>query len=70
MKIKELRKKGIETLPAFILEQRKELFTFRTGLSGGKIRNVKSARALRRTVAQALTLLRETGREKGRPHSA
>jgi ribosomal protein L29 len=63
MKIKELRKKSIESLPTFILEQRKELYGFRVGLSGGKIRNVKSARALRRTVAQALTLVGESARK-------
>ena len=61
MKIKELRKKGLDSFPGFLAEKRKELYDFRIGLSGGKIRNVKAARLLRRDIARALTLMRESG---------
>lgn len=62
MKIKTLRKESTDKLHSLVDEKRKELYAFRAGLSGGKIRNVKSARSLRRDIARALTLLEEGAR--------
>jgi ribosomal protein L29 len=59
MKTQDLRKQSIESIPTLLDAKRKELHEFRAGLSHGKVRNVKSARSLRRDIAQLLTRLHE-----------
>lgn len=59
MKPIELRKKSDEDLRKLLAEKRKALREFRFGVAGGKIRNTKQGRGLRKEIAQILTILKE-----------
>jgi ribosomal protein L29 len=53
-KIKEMNEKDIKT---FVNEKKAKLADFRFNLSSGKMKNVKEGMALRKEIAQALTVL-------------
>ncbi len=53
-KIKEMNEKDIKT---FVNEKKAKLADFRFNISGGKMKNVKEGVALRKEIAQALTIL-------------
>jgi len=59
MKISELRKKSKEDLEKLVQEKQGALKTFRFGISGSKIKNVKEGRNLRKDIAQVKTVLCE-----------
>lgn len=59
MKMQELRKKNPAELSKLILEKEGALREFRFKGAGTGERNVRAARALRRVIARAKTLLRE-----------
>lgn len=56
-KIKELKDKKPAELKKLIDENNNAMREFRFGLSGGKVKNVKTSRNLRRDVARALTII-------------
>lgn len=56
-KIKELKDKKPAELKKLIDENNNAMREFRLGLSGGKVKNVKTSRNLRRDVARALTII-------------
>ena len=56
-KFKELKDKKPAELKKLIEERNASLREFRFGLSGGKVKNVKSSRNMRRDVARALTII-------------
>lgn len=57
MKIRELRQKSKEELGAFLSEKRDQLLSLRFDLAGGRVKNVKTIRAMKKDIARALTLL-------------
>jgi ribosomal protein L29 len=56
-KFKELKTKKESELKKFIVEKQKAMREFRFGLSGGKVKNLREGRNLRKDVARALTIL-------------
>lgn len=62
MKILELRKKTREELERLIVEWREKLDNLQFEKRSKKVKNVKAAGALKKSVARARTLLREQSR--------
>jgi large subunit ribosomal protein L29 len=59
MKANELRKKSDEELRGILEERRKKLHQLRTDLVGGKVKNVREIRKVKKEIAQILTILNE-----------
>ncbi len=55
LKMKEINEKSLEDLRKMLAEKSENLRTFRFGISGSKVRNVKEGRGLRREIARLLT---------------
>lgn len=62
MKPIDVRKKSDEELTKLLLELETELREFRFEMSGGRIKNVKRARAIRADIARLKTVLSERAR--------
>lgn len=60
MKAKDIRKKNSDELKKDLAELTSELREFRFGMSGGRTKNVKRAREIRRVIARINTILSET----------
>jgi len=59
MKAKVLRKKNAADLSKLTVELESELRDFRFGMSGGRTKNVRRARAIRKDIARIKTILKE-----------
>lgn len=59
MKAKDLRKKSFNDLTKELTELQTELREFRFGMSGGRTKNVRRAREVRRAIARIKTVLKE-----------
>lgn len=57
----ELVEKNETDLRKLLTEKREALRVFRFGVAGGKTKNVKEGKTLRREIAQVLTALRTKG---------
>lgn len=57
MKMKEFKTKSDAEISKLVTEKREALRAFRFNISGGKAKNVKEGRNLRREIARALTEL-------------
>lgn len=57
MKTTDIRKKGAPELSKMVSELEAELRDFRFGMSGGKTKNVRRARAIRKDIARIKTIL-------------
>lgn len=60
MKKKEIKGAADKDLKTMLTEKRKKLADFRFNIIGGKIKNVKEGRVLRKEIAQVLTELNRT----------
>lgn len=60
MKKKDIKGAAHKDLMTALTEKRKKLADFRFNILGGKIKNVKEGRGLRKEVAQVLTELNRT----------
>lgn len=60
MKAKDIRKKSAPDLTKELTELTSELREFRFGMSGGKTKNVKRARAIRKDIARIKTVMSES----------
>jgi len=59
MKIREIKEKTTEDLLQILLGIEKQLSEVRFGLAAGRVKNVKEAGLLRRTVARIKTVVHE-----------
>lgn len=59
MKLKELRTKSPQELTALVSEQRRQLAQLQVDSRTKKLSNVKQFAQIKRTIARALTLVRE-----------
>jgi len=59
MKISELKTKSKEELYKLLLDSSKKLQELKFNLAAGKVKNVRSVRALKKEIARILTLLNE-----------
>ncbi|MBI1975501.1 MAG: 50S ribosomal protein L29 [Candidatus Vogelbacteria bacterium] len=59
MTAKELRAKSDIDLTKLLLERRKQLGSFRFAVAGGKTKNVREGRMVRRQIAAILTVMGE-----------
>lgn len=59
MKIREIKEKTTEDLLRILPDTEKQLSEVRFGLVAGRVKNVKEARLLRRTVARIKTVVHE-----------
>lgn len=59
MKTKDIRKKSTEDLKKLVKDSEVELREFRFGMAGAGKKNVKQAKDLKKTIAQAKTILSE-----------
>ena len=59
MKPADVRKKSRADLEKLLRDLEEELRNFRFGMSGGRIKNVKRARELRKDIARIHTILSE-----------
>lgn len=59
MKAKELQKKTEKDLMKYVADSRAKLQQLRFDLPGGKVKNVREIRKLRREIARVLTLLNQ-----------
>ena len=57
MKAKEIKNKNKDELRKLLQEKREALRTFRFGIAGSKVRNVREGRGLRRDIARILTII-------------
>jgi len=57
MKSSELQNKSEKELHDLLGAKRKDLWNFRFGVSGSKVRNVREGRGLRREIARIMTNL-------------
>ncbi|OGG43894.1 50S ribosomal protein L29 [Candidatus Kaiserbacteria bacterium RIFCSPHIGHO2_01_FULL_48_10] len=62
MKPVDVRKKSPEDLQKLLNELQADLREFRFGMSGGRTKNVKKARAIRADIARVHTILSEKTR--------
>lgn len=60
MKAKDIRKKSPGDLSKQMVELETELREFRFGMSGGRTKNVKRARAIRKDIARIKTVMSES----------
>jgi large subunit ribosomal protein L29 len=58
-KTKDLRQKSNEELNQLLSESQKKLRELRFNLASGKVKNVRSVRALKKDIARILTILNE-----------
>lgn len=58
MKIRELRQKSKEELHKLFQEKKSHLLTLRFNLAGGRAKNIREIRGIKKDVARILTLLR------------
>jgi ribosomal protein L29 len=56
--MKDLQTRNIADLTKLIADKRTAIQAFHFGLAGGKVKNVREARNLRREIAQILTVLK------------
>ncbi|MDD3491426.1 MAG: 50S ribosomal protein L29 [Candidatus Pacebacteria bacterium] len=59
VKTKDLRQKSNEELNQLLSESQKKLRELRFNLASGKVKNVRSVRALKKDIARILTILNE-----------
>jgi len=59
MKVSELRTKSKENLYKLLTDSTKKLQELRFNLAGGKVKNVKTIRSLKKDIARILTILNE-----------
>lgn len=59
MKITELKQKNKDELQRMLAEERERLRVLRFDLAGGKIKNVREIRKIRKDIARILTVLRQ-----------
>ena len=64
MKTSELRKKSNSELDKLLKDSREKIRSLRFNLIGGKVKNVRDVRDVKRDVAKILTLLNETTEEE------
>ena len=57
MKIRELRQKSKEELAKLLLEKRNRTLSLGFDLAGGRVKNVKEMREIKKDIARILTLL-------------
>ena len=60
MNTKDLKQKNEKELQHTLESRRRDLWNFRFGVSGSKVRNVKEGMVLRREIARILTILNES----------
>lgn len=58
MKLSEIRQKSKKELETMLFENREKLRSLRFDLASGKVKNVRSIRALKKETARILTLLK------------
>ena len=58
MKIRELRQKSKEELAKLLSEKRNRTLSLGFDLAGGRVKNVKEMREIKRDIARILTLIR------------
>ena len=59
MKIAEIRQKSKQELQKFVQDLREKLRQLRFDLVGGKVKNVREIRHIRKDIARILTLLKQ-----------
>ncbi|OHA64685.1 MAG: 50S ribosomal protein L29 [Candidatus Wildermuthbacteria bacterium RIFCSPLOWO2_01_FULL_48_29] len=59
METLDLQKKTVAELQKMLREQRAKLQQLRFDLPGGKVKNVRGIREIRRSIARILTLIRQ-----------
>ncbi|MDD3735042.1 MAG: 50S ribosomal protein L29 [Candidatus Pacebacteria bacterium] len=59
MKSKEIRNKSVESLRELLKERRERLRDLRFALSGGKVKNVREIREVKRDIARISTIIKE-----------
>jgi len=62
MKMTDIKKKTAEDLKRLVSEKKEELRSFRFGLSGSKVKNIKEAKNTKKDIARILTVLSISGR--------
>lgn len=62
MKAKDIRKKSAADLKKELGELETELREFRFGMSGGRTKNVKRARTIRKDIARIKTVMSESSK--------
>lgn len=60
MKAKDIRKKNSADMQKQLVELETELRDFRFGMSGGRTKNVKRARTIRKDIARIKTVMSES----------
>ncbi len=60
MKAKDIRKKNSADMQKQLVELEAELRDFRFGMSGGRTKNVKRARTIRKDIARIKTVMSES----------
>jgi len=63
MKPKEVRSKSIDVLRELLKEKRERLRDLRFSLAGGKVKNVREIREIKRDIARILTIIKEKAKE-------
>ncbi len=63
MKVKELRKKSSSQLRKLEANLREKLRGLRFDLQAGKVKNVKEIQAIKKEIAQILTILNDNAKE-------
>jgi large subunit ribosomal protein L29 len=63
MKVKELRKKNPKELKKIEANLREKLRALRFDLGAGKVKNVKEMKAIKKEIAQILTILKENAQK-------
>ena len=58
MKAKELRQKPKEELKKQLTDSREKLRLLRFDLAGGKVKNIREIREVKKTIARILTLMK------------
>lgn len=54
----DIKNKNVKDLEKLLVEKREDLRSFRFGIAGTKVRNIKEGRGLRKEIARVLTELR------------
>ncbi|MFY9458070.1 MAG: 50S ribosomal protein L29 [Candidatus Spechtbacterales bacterium] len=58
MKIREVRQKSKEELTKMLSQNRNRLLSLRFDLAGGRVKNVKEIREVKKDIARILTLIK------------
>ncbi len=58
MKIREIRQKSKEELTKMLSQNRNRLLSLRFDLAGGRVKNVKEIREVKKDIARILTLIK------------